>query len=248
MSNLTRSGILTARKHHVPNALSLYEKMFLPPQHRHSLKFLLHARSKRFFFKIVEIRHAPNSPGYELIEKAYRLLHHECRGRRRQSGEREAEHPTRMALVAMILDGVSDANKIAAVLLHDIIETFRDKWSVERLSREFNQIVGQWVGYLTKPIQRGRLIRDAALERAYRLQLRRGGKDVIQLKSYDVFDNLITLWGRSHRRMEKKVVDIEANLLPLMREFEIVFVRYIESVLENILHSIDRPRSLNTTP
>jgi hypothetical protein len=53
---------------------------------------------------------------------------------------------------------------------------------------------------------------------------------------------MITLWGRTTGRMERKVVDVATNLLPLVRDFRIGFADHIDRVLEYILHSI-KPHS-----
>jgi (p)ppGpp synthase/HD superfamily hydrolase len=242
MSNLKRSGFNhVARTDRIPRSQSLFRKMFIPPNDRHEFKFLLHARRKRFFFAIVNVRHPEQTAGYDMIAKAWATMRREYGDSRRQSGELEREHPICVTLIAMILGGVWDANDICALLLHDLIEKFRDKWSVERISREFNPMVGWLVGRLTKPVQRGKLLRDAEAEKAYRRQLKRAGKRVIRLKSFDVFHNMITLWGRAEGRMERKVVDVATNLLPLMRDFQIGFADYIDRVLEHILHSIKPP-------
>jgi|GEM_PF-4894078 (p)ppGpp synthase/HD superfamily hydrolase len=244
MSNLKRSGFNhVARTDRIPRARSLFRKMFIPPQDRRAFMFLLHARKKQFFFSIVNIRHPKQTAGHDLIAKAYATMRREYGDSRRQSGELEREHPTCVALIAMIIGDVWDANDITALLLHDLIEKFRDKWSVERISREFSPMVGWLVGRLTKPLQRGGLVRDAALEKAYRRQLKRAGKRVIKLKSFDTFHNTITLWGRARERMERKVIDVATNLLPLMREFRIEFADHIDRVLEYILHSIN-PRNI----
>jgi len=212
--------------------------MYLPDLLRKKFSFLLHARNKRFFFETVGKIHPEGSPGYVLIKKAYVLIRHAFRGRRRRSGERESEHPIRCALVLMIHLGERDADRIAAMLLHDLQETFRDVRWIERIALMFNPAVAGIVKWLTKPPLSGELRTDADVDRVYYPLLEKAPAYVVCLKGVDRFDNLITYW-RSPATTKRKVSETTHTIYRLMQKKRLPLASEMREVIKYLLHSAE---------
>jgi len=114
-----------------------------------------------------------------------------------------------------------DANCGAAIFLHDLAETFRGKWTFDRLFKEFNFEVAALVMALTKPRQTEGLSKRE-VERIFYLQQipgvpERMRRHVVQIKAMDVLDNLLTLWKRSFKRIARKIDDVTRFMHPLLR-------------------------------
>ena len=227
MPRQKRPGTTVRRR--PPPAWKLFYQMNIPPDLRKDFSFLLHARSKSFFFGIVEHKHRKGSWGYELIERAYRLITVAYRGMYRRSGEPLREHSIRCALILMVHEDVYDPEVVAAELLHDLRETFRGKWA-NRISPLFTPRVGQLVDGMTKPPQNGTLRTDAEVDAAYYHDVRDWEWILVLLKAVDRLDNLMTYW-RTEQTTEKKIVETETTILAEARRRQMHIASYLGKVI-----------------
>ncbi len=235
MPRYIRPGSELSRTHRAPSAHALYKKMYLPGTLREKYKFLIHARSKRFFFETLAAIHPKGTAEYALAEKAYVTLKRVTKNRYRDSGEPESEHPIRCALTYMIVRKGRDADKISARLLHDITETFRDTWPTSRIERKFNAEVARLVAGVTKPPKSGGLETADQVDRAFFKEFASSADaDVVELKGDDRFDNSLTLWGRSIERQRKNVSESITILIPMMNRYRLSQVRDLKAVVVHI--------------
>ena len=234
MPNRTRSGSDTVRR--PPTARKLFGLMHLPGQLRVVFAFLLHARNKQFFFAVVANIHPIGSAGYLLIELAYETICNELRGRYRRSGELESEHAIRCALILMIFVKETDPDRIAAMLLHDLAETFRSVPWVDKIARMFNINVAVMVFWLTKPAQGGELRTDEDVDQAYYPQLAKAPWIIICLKGIDRFDNLITYWREMPSTRQQKAAETTRTIYKLMVRRSVKLAPEMKVVIKYLLH------------
>ncbi len=90
------------------------------------------------------------SAEYQLIERAYNAAKEAFRPVMRDGGERYFEHLRQVAIILMDVGGVTDAEDIAAALLHDTVEDLAD-WTIDRVYAEFGFGVAMRVLWVTKP-------------------------------------------------------------------------------------------------
>lgn len=219
-----------------PTARKLYEEMHLPGELRIIFAFLLYARNTQFFFAVVESIHPVGSEGYRMIELAYKTIRHELRGRYRRSGEPESEHAIRCALILMIFVKETDPDRIAAMLLHDLAETFRSVPWVDKIARMFNINVAVIVFWLTKPAQGGELRTDEDVDQAYYPQLAKAPWIIICLKGIDRFDNLITYWREMPSTRQQKAGETTRTIYRLMVRRNIKLAPEMKVVIKYLLH------------
>jgi len=239
-----RPGSDHARKHRTPSAQKLFELMFLPPPLRPKYAFLVHARSKKFFFDTVANRHARDSENYKRIESAFRYLKHATRYRWRDTGEPESEHPISCALIYMIADGGSDADEIIALLLHDMVETFRDLWPIERISRLFGSNVARLVAGMTKPPRSGSLKTDDEVDVVYFQQLAGAERAVVRLKEIDRRHNTLTLRVRTFERAMSNLSESITRIVPLLNKHRLPQVRDFKQIIVFAAKSMNAPRPI----
>lgn len=146
------------------------------------------------FFRLVARRFPEHSVEYQLIVKAYDTAKDAFRGRTREgNGERYFEHLRAVALIVMEYLRVSDANVIAAALLHDLPEDIVG-WGQDRMAREFNAEVAQYVWWVTKPeLEDGESKEER--NRRYHENLRRAPRKALIVKLADRLHNLLDMWG-----------------------------------------------------
>lgn len=216
------AGVRSARfKEYGPQARTLFRQMNIPEQLREVFAFLGIITDRAAFVALIEWAFPRGTAGYALIMLAFDTAKHEHWERRRHSGEREFKHLLRCALILWIFCGIRDADRIAAMFLHDLIETFPRKWTEERLRRMFGDRVVYYVCRLTKARQ-GRGVTKRENERYYyEVQLANSPKEVVEKKGVDVLDNLMTLWKRSSKRLGRKIDDVVRFALPLLRKHEL---------------------------
>ncbi|OGG52977.1 hypothetical protein A3C20_03865 [Candidatus Kaiserbacteria bacterium RIFCSPHIGHO2_02_FULL_55_25] len=189
--------------------------MNMPEQLRDELSFLGVITDREGLIALIQSEHVPGSYGYKHILDAHDTAKREMGDRRRHSGEREFRHAFRCALILWIFCGARDPCRIAGEFLHDLSETFRKKWTLERIGARFGGDTENRVRHMTKPVQkRGMSKRDSERE-FYRL-LGLASKEDVENKGVDVLDNLLTLWKRSAKRLGRKIDDVIQFVLPLL--------------------------------
>ncbi|OGG57090.1 hypothetical protein A3D71_04395 [Candidatus Kaiserbacteria bacterium RIFCSPHIGHO2_02_FULL_55_20] len=224
----------------IPSTRKIFEKMNLPVALRDRFAFLLYWAVRSAFLYFIESLGAFNKAEIRLIEKAYNVAEREFSGIFRESGERYFEHLRRCALILIIHRNVRDANMIAAMLLHDIIEMKRREWNVERLTAVFNSDVAMLVWWLSKRAISRSLPTKAHVNAEYWRRFGRAPKRVVVLKSVDRKDNLITIWAKSIVKVRQVLDDTEKHIIPAMRKYRIPFgdtLKIIKYVREELLET-----------
>lgn len=215
------ASILLAPKKE-PTVQKIFDQMNLPILLREDFLFLLHSRSRKEFFDTLVTLARLSKSELALITRAYDVAEREFRDIFRESGERYFEHLRRCVLILILYVGILDANMIAAMLLHDLLEMKRRSWSYERLAKVFNEEVAMLVWWLTK-LPRNKTTPTRALVNAeYFLRLSRAPLDAIILKAVDRLDNLLTLWPKSLRKVRRILRDTETYVLPLLRTHDVL--------------------------
>lgn len=197
------------------------------------LKFLVSGAENRekFFDRIAEI-FPRTDPRFKLIDRAYDVAKEAFRQHVRDGGERYFEHLRATTLILIVYLRVRDADMIAAMLLHDIVEDVRG-WSVARVAREFNERIASYVYWLTKPKLGGRFKTRDEVDRKYHRQLREAPREAVVMKCCDRLHNLITMWGQDEGRMRRKVSETRDFIIPLCEDHQIL-IHEIEDVLRII--------------
>jgi (p)ppGpp synthase/HD superfamily hydrolase len=220
-----------------PGPRKIFAQMNLPVSLRDRFAFLLYWATRVMFFYFIEDLEDFSKAELRLIKKAYDVAEREFDGENRKSGERYFEHLRRCALILIIHYKVRDANMVAAMLLHDIIEMKRREWNVVRLTVVFNADVAMLVWWLTKPPLNKCWPTKALVNRAYWRRLARAPRRVVILKSADRDDNLLTLWAKSLRKVRQILADTEKYIIPVKRKHRVpildtlVMIKYIRKEL-----------------
>lgn len=210
----------------------------MPMRLRSKLGFLSKAESRETFFaRIAEI--FPHSDQrYKLIEKAYDTARKEFRNKLRDSGKRYFEHLRASTLILIVYLRVRDPDLIAAMLLHDIVEDIKG-WAQDRLAREFNERVAEYVYWVTKPKLGGQFKTPDEVDRKYHRQLRDAPREAILMKVCDRLHNLITMWHQETPRMRRKISETRDFILPLAEKHQLL-IHEIEDVLGVIERRLGR--------
>lgn len=206
----------------------------LPPWLKLKLGPLLRkAESKESFFHRIEQIWPRTSTQYVLIERAYDDAQRQFRFVIRDNGDQYFEHLRASALIAIVHLRVRDPNIIAAILLHDIIEDFREEWTFDRIASRFNKEVAELVYWVTKPEPGGELsTKDDAL-RKYHRQLRLAPREALLVKLPERMHNLITIWEDDEPKTKRKVAETRDFHLPLAED-HCILVHEIEDILREI--------------
>jgi (p)ppGpp synthase/HD superfamily hydrolase len=185
--------------------------------------------SESFFARIGQL-YPRNDDRYKLIEKAYDVARKEFRDVVRTSGERYFEHLRATALILILYLRVWDANVIAAMLLHDIIEDI-EGWTYERVALDFNNEVADLVYWVSKPIPDGEIVTKENQDRIYFQRLWHAPRMSVVKKAVDRLHNLITLWDDA--KAPEKIRETRDFLIPIFGHHQIL-VHEIEGVIDVI--------------
>ncbi|MDB5238225.1 MAG: hypothetical protein JWM46_495 [Candidatus Kaiserbacteria bacterium] len=241
MPSLATAGIESARfQPFGPPIEALFPKMNIPEALRPEFSFLLKSEGCEGILALVATKYSLDSAEYKLIEKACAICTVWHGPRKRASGESERDHCMRCAIMLWVYRGVRNVNRIAAMILHDLAETFRAAWPIERIAREFNKLVARHVRRLTKPVRLPDETKPENERRFFR-SLQSAPCETIEEKAMDFLDNLMTYWGRSVERMREKIRFVTKYFLPLMRKFVSLrkLAKTIRLFLEFIGHKLD---------
>lgn len=184
---------------------------------------------KNFFFQIVERTFPRFSPEYKLIAAAYELAKKVHDKDVRTTGERYFEHCRAVAII-LILQGVQDANVIAAALLHDASEDHGDTYPSTVIANKTNETVACYTGWTNK--ERFSHIDDkVSRNRAFLANfLLYAPREPALIKIADRAHNTITLWDVTDEKIAEKINEIESFYLPLARKHQFM-VRELEECL-----------------
>lgn len=210
------AGVRSARyRKYGPQARTIVNQMNMPHQLKDELSFLGVITNREGLIALIQNEYVPESYGYKHILDAHDTAKREMGDRRRHSGEREFKHAFRCMLILWVFCGVRDPHRIAAEFLHDMMETFRKKWTFERIAARFGEATAEHVQCMTKPVQ-GRGMSKRATEKEFYRLLGLASKEGVENKGVDVLDNLLTLWARSVKRLGRKIDDVIRFVLPLL--------------------------------
>ncbi len=188
------------------------------------------AETSESFFRRIGQLYPKNDARYKLIEKAYDVARKEFRDILRDSGERYFEHLRATALILILYLRVWDANVIAAMLLHDIIEDI-EGWTYERVALDFNIEVAEMVFWVSKPAPDGEIVTEENLDRIFFQRLWHAPRIAVVKKAVDRLHNLITSWDET--KVKEKIRETRDFLIPIFGHHQIL-VHEIEGVIDVI--------------
>ena len=188
------------------------------------LAFLEGAENRESFFRRVHTFARPYQRDALLIAKAYQEAKDTFRGTHRQQGERYFEHCRAAALILMDILGMTDAEAIAAALLHDIIEDCRRTWWRSRVEHEFGPVVAFLVDAVTMP-EGDFPDRDSRIAAFHEQILAATAIDVrvIKIKLADRLHNLVTCDALSREKQLRMVEETEKLYIPYAKQYDILF-------------------------
>lgn len=188
------------------------------------LAFLEGAENRESFFRRVHTFARPYHGDALLIAKAYQEAKDTFRGTHRQMGERYFEHCRAVALILMDILGMSDAEAIAAALLHDIVEDCRRTWWKSRVEHEFGPVVAFLVDAVTMP-EGDFADRDTRIAAFHAQILKATATDirVIKIKLADRLHNLVTCDALTREKQARMVEETELYYLPVAKQYDILF-------------------------
>lgn len=188
------------------------------------------AETSESFFRRIGQLYPRNDARYKLIEKAYDIARKEFRDVLRDSGERYFEHLRSTALILILYLRVWDANVIAAMLLHDIVEDI-EGWTYERVALDFNIDVADLVYWVSKPVPDGEIVNKDNQDRVYFQRLWHAPRMSVVQKAVDRLHNLITLWDDA--KAKRKIQETRDFLIPIFGHHQIL-IHEIEGVIDVI--------------
>jgi GTP pyrophosphokinase len=197
-----------------------------------------------YFFSLVELRFPRYTPEYKLIARAYDIAKEAHKEDARRSGERYFEHPRAVAIIALEYLRISDADAIAADLVHDVPEDHGDRWPITRIAAELNESVAARVEWGNK--RRFDIIADESeRNRRYHTSLLLDApRELAEWKNPDGLHNLLTLWDESPSKLEEKIADALAWRLPLAEKHGILVYEFEEAIynLRRGIHILPPPK------
>ncbi len=188
------------------------------------LAFLEGREDRESFFARVHKFAPPGHKDEALIKKAYQEAKDAFRGTHRQMGERYFEHCRAVALILIDILGVTDAEAIAAALLHDIIEDCRRMWWQSRVEHEFGPAVAFLVDAVTMP-EGDFADRDTRIAAFHAQILKATATDirVIKIKLADRLHNLVTCDALTREKQARMVEETELYYLPVAKQYDVLF-------------------------
>lgn len=194
------------------------------------LRYLITLGKDRASFMLIISQYwITGSDDYKMIEKAYDINKDAFRGIERDDKVRYFEHPRQVALIAILYQGVRDAERVAAILSHDLVED-SEYWTLQRIEKEFNANVALRVEYFTK--EKITSLSSRQLLIRYFGRLEGAPDDIIEDKLTDRMHNLLTLSGNNDKERElRKIDETIRHLLPLAARvnkfyWEFIFIIY----------------------
>lgn len=167
----------------------------------------------------------------ERIEFAYQLMKAGHRGQLRDDGERYAQHPRNVVLIALDECKLYDSDIVIAGLLHDIAEDtaiFGNPTKLpyyeyirlveSRITQIFGPSVAEIVVALTKPHIDNKDITDKKqAERLNFEKIRNASEKAIIVKMLDRLHNLRTLSGSPKEKQRRKIIETETEYFPIFK-------------------------------
>jgi GTP diphosphokinase / guanosine-3',5'-bis(diphosphate) 3'-diphosphatase len=190
--------------------------------------------SREGFLALISLQYGEASPEYHLIEDAYDFADYEFREVKRHSGDPYITHLRATAILVFLAlwwRGINDPKLIAAALLHDLLEDFRERWSYERLAMRFGEVIAGYVAAVTKPDSALCAHDSAVRNQVYKAGIYLGSFRTTLMKLCDNVTNLVTLW---HTPRAQQVRTLEMALLfyyPIAQERDIFPLLYRSVVL-----------------
>lgn len=173
------------------------------------------------FFRRISCFFPKTDYRYLMIEKAYNTAKDEFRHIFRDTGERYFEHLRCSTLIMIDWLYVADWRLITAELLHDLVEDI-PSWTIERVRREFCEEVAELVDWMTKP---------KGNSSYYFTRLSNAPRSFWLMKLPDRLHNLMTLWGCSSEKIERKIKETREIFLPHAQR-ELILAHEIDEAME----------------
>lgn len=184
---------------------------------------------KKEFFQHIRTFLNENDPDYAEIEMAYKVSRKACKNRRREDGSSAFGHGRAVCLIGMMCLGITDPERIKAMLLHDVVEDI-DGRTHEWVEQKFGQGVVYYTRWVSKPHPNEFSTKEARDE-CYQNKFIHAPKDVIELKLPDVLHNLLTLFACSIEKQKRIVGVAERVYLPLARKHGVLVGEIEEAIV-----------------
>ncbi len=185
--------------------------------------------SREGFLTLISLQYKEATSEYRLIEDTYDFADYEFREIKRHSGDPYITHLRATAVLVFLAlwwRGISDPKLVAAALLHDLLEDFRERWNHERLALRFDEIIANYVGAVTKPDIALYAYDSAVRNQVYKAGIYLGGDRTTLLKLCDNATNLVTLWHTSLSQQVRTLEMAQTFYLPIARERDIFPLLY----------------------
>jgi (p)ppGpp synthase/HD superfamily hydrolase len=184
------------------------------------LNFLSIAENRDTFFQRIGRFFPVSDARYQLIDRAYNMAEDAFNEILRESGECYFEHLRRVALMQIDYLFICDHYKIAAGLLHDIVEDI-PSWTINRVRQEFGSEVAFLVDWMTKN------------KLGYHERFAWAPRDFFLIKLPDRWDNLLTLWECPAEKIERKIAETWQYYIPCARR-ELILAHELEEALVDL--------------
>ncbi len=190
--------------------------------------FLTALQNRETFFRRISMICPTLDWRYKLIEKAYNDAKDAFREKYRDGGERYFEHIRGVALIQIVWLGVTDHRIIVAALLHDIVEDCPE-WTIKRVQDEYGDEIALLVEWMTKPdpeLYGGK----EEVEQIYNGRFEFAPRDFFLIKMPDRLHNLMTLWGCTKSKRQRKIIETRAYYLPFAKKHQILYQEISEAL------------------
>ena len=198
------------------------------------LNRLIHSHQKRWQISNLIWKNSPlRKEEKRLITQAALLATIEHRHKRRRNGEPIIFHERALFIIAFKYVKTCDWEFLVACFLHDLVEDYPNEWSYERIAALYNWDVARLVQAVTKPPRR-KFHDERSYNEAIFKRVRRGGLRAKQLKIVDRYHNMITLYGKRERQVNKIIQTIN-YILPMAREIDFLFDELLEETRQQMV-------------
>jgi (p)ppGpp synthase/HD superfamily hydrolase len=188
--------------------------------------------SKRTFERRVIKHFGDQTFDYHLIMDAYNFSAKQFARKKRDDGTLFFKHKVAVAVIVMEYLGIHDAVLVAAALLHDLIEDFRDI-KKRNIKLRFGSKVAHRVCCVSKPPKRS-FHSDEAYDQAIFRKIVSGGLDCEILKCADRLHNLLTLWGDNRKKL-RKIKQTVRYVFPIAERINVLWQELLLATAEQQL-------------
>lgn len=189
-------------------------------------------QSRDSFIRLIRRYFLNQSQGYRLIMQAYDETLRDFENIKRDGGSPYFGHPEAVAIIVLEYLRISDANVIAAAILHDNVEDLTHlDWTHDRIRRSYNHTVANIVWWITKPkvseYSGDKVRRDAD----YHTGLLSAPYVPIVVKLADRLHNVLTLSHCELEKRKRKIQETRDFYLLLAQKHSVLFEELFDAII-----------------